>query len=138
MAVTYKDYNTGHPWYYLLGGKILKPKEILVDVKLSGYQGYMAEDILQADKKSEPQRSETLRKIKAEVLANLWCDISSYRKYANQLRKYLLTNNPKYAGRICDDIHTNMSIKHSHIFNDLAHLNFLDNLLTKQKDLFDF
>lgn len=138
MAVTYKDYNTGHPWYYLLGGKVLKPREILVNVKLSGYQGYMADDILQADKKSEPQRSETLRKIKAKVLCDLWQDISRYRECANQLRKYRLTNDPQYAGRICDDIHTAISLKHNHIYNDLAHLNFLDRLLTKQKDLFDF
>ncbi len=131
-------YNSGHPWYYKLGGTVLKPSSILENAKASGYQGYMREDIYQADKKAEPQRSETLRKIKAKVLHDLWSDISRYRECANQLRLYRQTNDPQYAGGVCDDIHTAIGLKHNHIYNDMAHLNLLDNLLNKQKDLFGF
>ncbi|VAX06543.1 hypothetical protein MNBD_ALPHA03-1202, partial [hydrothermal vent metagenome] len=116
----------------------LKPSTILENVKASGYQGYMREDIYQVDKKAEPQRSETLRKIKAKVLHDLWSDISRYRECANQLRLYRQTNDTEYLGGICDDIHTAIGLKHNHIYNDMAHLNLLDNLMNKQKDLFDF
>ena len=98
----------------------------------------MRDNIYQADKKSEPQRSETLRKIKAKVLCDLWSDISCYRECANQLRLYRQANDSEYAGGICDDIHTSIGLKHNHIYNDMAHLVLLDSLLTKQKDLFDF
>lgn len=130
-------YNAGHPWYYIRGGSILKPREISAAVKVRGYQGYMADDIIQADKRPEPQRSEALRSIKANVLKSFWDDLSHYRALATQLRKYRQTNDPKYAGKICDDIHTSISLKHNHIYNDLAHLHFLDDCLSKQKDLFD-
>lgn len=35
-------YNSGHPWYYILGGKVLPPKEILKAVEKTGYEGYCA------------------------------------------------------------------------------------------------
>lgn len=131
-------YNAGHPWYYVLGGSVLRPKEIVIAVKARGYQGYKADDILQADKRPEPQRSEALRSIKANVLKSLWDDLSRYRALAIQLRKYRQTNDPKYAGEICNGIHTSISLKHNHIYNDMAHLHLLDECLGKQKDLFDF
>lgn len=129
-------YNSGHPWYYLLGGTVLKPTEILDRVNAHGYQGYMADDILQADSKPEPQRSEALRSIKTEVLKGFWGSLSRYRELANQLRHYRQTNDPKYAGATCDNVHTNISLKHNHIYNDIAHLQLLEECLTRQKDLF--
>jgi len=36
----------------------------------------------------------------------------------------------------CTDIHTGISLKHNHLYNDFAHLLTLDNLLSKQPDLF--
>lgn len=130
-------YNTGHPWYYKLGGTVLKPSEISNSVKARGYQGYMADDILKTDKRAEPQRSQALHSIKVDVLKSFWDDVSRYRALANQLRKYRITNDPKYAGAVCDDVHTNISLKHNHIYNGLAHLHLLDECLSKQKDLFD-
>ena len=38
----------------------------------------------------------------------------------------------------CNDIHTALSLKHNHLVNNFAHLITLDELLTKQMDLFDF
>ena len=43
-------YNFGHPWYYVLGGEILSPKQIRADVSAGNYQGYMAEEINAVDK----------------------------------------------------------------------------------------
>jgi hypothetical protein len=36
------------------------------------------------------------------------------------------------------DIHMSMSLKHNHIYNQFAHLLTLDELLGRQRDLFDF
>ena len=76
--------------------------------------------------------------MKGRVLTSFWKNLSRYRELANQLRQYRQTNDSRHAGAVCDGIHTNISLKHNHIFNDIAHLLFLDDCLSKQKDLFDF
>lgn len=128
-------YCSGHPWYYNLGGKVLSPKQILESVKASGYQGYMREDIAAADAKAEPQRSELLRALRAKVMDDLARDLSGYRARARELHAFR-----KVQGEPCEpscaDIHTNISLKHNHLFNDFAHLVWLDELLSHQLDLF--
>jgi len=36
----------------------------------------------------------------------------------------------------CHDIHTAMGLKHAHLYNDFAHLIYLENLPDQQQDLF--
>jgi len=79
-------YAPHHPWYYKLGGKVLYPKQIISEVKKSGYRGYMQDDINKADNKIEPQRTEQLKKIRLKVIADLNKDLGIYRKYACDLR----------------------------------------------------
>lgn len=137
MTHSQNGYSSGHPWYYLLGGNILKPKQILKAAIEKDYNGYRADEILRADQQVEPERSEKLRQMKAEILDRLWVDISSYRQYAFQLRKLRRQNNQLTDQLVCKDIHTNISLKHNHIYNDMAHLHLVNNALSKQKDLFD-
>jgi len=37
----------------------------------------------------------------------------------------------------CTDLHSGVSLKHNHLFNDLAHLAELERLIVQQLDLFD-
>ncbi len=138
MTVTYNDYNSGHPWFYKLGGKVPSPKAIRAEAKAAEYQGYMAEDILKACRKPEPRRSETLRLYKEKFLSDLGQDISGYRQYAFKLHMLRNTGNLIYEGAICDDVHTNISLKHSHIYNDFTHLHLLESFMSQQLNLFDF
>jgi len=134
---TFGGYNAGHPWFYFLGGPVLSPKQIQESVRITGYGGYMADDIGQADRKSEPRRSTELRALRDEVRRMLSADISRYREVARELHRYrrdVPTENP---ARSCADVHTAMSLKHNHIFNHFAHLQSLDEALSKQRDLFD-
>ena len=136
--IEYRGYKPGHSWYYKLGGKVLRPKQILAAVKLSGYQGYRLDDIQQADNKPEPQRSAALRNIRQEVLARLISDLSCYRQLACELRDYrALDEADRPEQPICSDIHTGLSLKHNHLYNDFAHLALIDDLLSSQLDLFD-
>ena len=41
-------YSSGHPWYYVLGGKVPSIKKIWEEAKASGYKGYLREDIANA------------------------------------------------------------------------------------------
>ncbi len=133
-----RGYQPGHPWYYKLGGKVLSPKQILATVKSSDYQGYRADDIRQADNKSEPQRSGVLRKLREETLKSLTSDLSCYRIFTCELREYRALDETGLGDHaICSDIHTSMSLKHNHLYNDFAHLNMIDGLLSRQPDLFD-
>ena len=130
------SYRAGHPWYYVLGGTVLKPKEIMEKVKARNYEGYMIEDIRKADNKCEPQRSESLRRIKDRVLEDFWNDLSRYRQCATQLRFYDRILDIVEGESVCAEIHTSISLKYNHLYNDFAHLLKLDALLSKQQDLF--
>ncbi len=134
-----RGYSTGHPWYYYVGAPVLYPKEILEEARKSVtvYRGYMTEDIKALDKRNEPQRSEALRKLRGEVVEKLHLDISRYRELARKLAEYRKRQPPIPAGvSACNDIHTNISLKHNHIYNEFAHLVFIDELLSVQQDLF--
>jgi hypothetical protein len=47
-------------------------------------------------------------------------------------------NDPYEEGPRCAGVHQSVSLKHNHLFNDLAHLRTLAILLDKQRDLFGF
>lgn len=132
-------YSPGHPWHYKLGGAIRTPKQILYAVISSGYQGYMADDIKQAGNKSEPDRSAALRVIRKKALKDLKADLSSYRRFTCELREYRKMDKSEQDSQpLCSDIHTTMSLKYNHLYNDFAHLYYIDILLSQQPDLFGF
>lgn len=133
-----KSYSSGHPWYYKLGGAVLQPKQILVAVKKSSYRGYRLDDIEAADRKSEPARSEALRALRAEEIERIRADLGRYRELACQLREFRKRDGDLYDQPVCADIHTNISLKHNHLVNRFAHLVAIDDLLTRQPDLFGF
>lgn len=132
-------YQPGHPWYFFLGGRIPTPKQIIADVKASKYKGYREDEFLTADRKEEPHRSAALRRIRDEEIQGYRKDLSRYRKLACELRKYRLTQELSKSEDVisCDDIHVNINLKYNHLFNRFAHLLYLDELLSRQPDLFD-
>jgi len=129
-------YNFGHPWYYVLGGEILSPKQIRAEVSARNFQGYMAEEVNAVDNKPEPHRSEALRAFKAKFLKDLAEDISRYRQIARAIRRDRAENPVFIEPDSCDNNHTDISLKYAHIYNDFAHLNFIEYLLAQQGDLF--
>ncbi len=133
-----KAYGAGHCWYYKLGGEILKPKAIIESVKVRNYEGYMASDIQAAEKKPEPQRSEALRVLKDKVIKDYRRDLSRYRELACELRRYRQENGLIDHESCALDLHTSISLKHNHLFNDFGHLLCLDKHLSYQADLFNF
>jgi hypothetical protein len=136
LSQTRFQYSTGHPWYYLLGGRILTLKQIREATRYSQYHGYMRDDIAALDKLSEPRRSAKLRSLRVKVIADLRRDISGYRKRALELHRYRVCHPVPSQPISAADIHTNISLKHNHLVNDFAHLIYLDDLLGKQGDLF--
>lgn len=133
---THNDYSSGHPWYYFLGGAVLSPRQIQEAVRQSGYQGYLGDEIALAAKKSEPKRSQSLRVLRARAVSELKRDLSGYRRRALELHRHRAINTTPEQPVSCDDIHTNISLKHNHLTNDFAHLTYLDALLNQQGDLF--
>lgn len=130
-------YSAGHPWYYRLGGAVLYPKQIREEARSRGYRGCSEARIEAADQKAEPNRSEALRKLQARAKDDLVSDLGMYRKGALKLyrvRQGLESDSES----ICDNVHMMMALKHNHIYNDFAHLLYIDELLSQQPDLFDF
>ncbi len=128
--MTYEDipYSSGHPWYYVLGGHIPSIKEIRLEVRATAYKGYLAGEISKAF-----GNDAKLRSIKDDVEAALKKDISQYRQCAFQLYQYRKT--AKESEPVCDAVHVSVSLKRNHIYNELAHLDYI-NELTPQLSLF--
>lgn len=131
-------YEPGHPWYYLLGGKPPTPKEILEATRHSGYRGYAHERLMALDKLAEPKRSQSLRAERDKFRSNLHRDIRRYRACTRQLRRTVTIIRDGESPISCDDVYSALSLKHNHMVNNFGHLILLDELLSKQKDLFDF
>jgi len=132
-----EGYASGHPWYYLRGGTVPTPKQIQAEAIASDYCGYMADDIRKIDKMSEPRRSEKLRELQTKFKADLVSDLSRYRKVVRELHHQRKTNRIIDVPVCCSDVHTAMSLKNAHLYNDFAHLHFIEGLLGKQLDLFE-
>ena len=127
-----KTYSTGHPWYYVLGGKILSLKEILKEVNEAPNKGYLETEI---DKASG--NNAKLQELKTKALSRLSDDISRYRQCALELHRYRKTLPENYKP-ICKEIHTSMGLKRNHIFNEFANLKHIEDLQAHQPTLFDF
>ena len=128
-------YSAGHPWYYVLGGDIPRIKQIRDHAAFRSFRGYLAEDIETANKLPEPKRTETIEALRSSVNKALQDDISRYRRAAQELRAFRDCDGAKITELICVDIHVALSLKFNHLFNDFAHLHYLDSL-PKQLDLF--
>lgn len=134
---TVGGYREGHPWYYVLGGEPPKLKEIREAAVTSGYRGCREEAILKADHMPEPKRSETLRCYRTRALEDLDRDIRVFRKCGRDLRRFQREPYDTSERPRCLDVHVAMSLKYNHLYNDFAHLKLLDELLSRQRDLFD-
>ncbi len=131
------NYESGHPWYYYLGGKILTPKNILENAKLSNYQGYLENDVKKFDLLDEPKRTQKFNELFRNELFELKRNLSLYRKYVLEISLRRKNNLIGENEPICDDIYMSMSLKHNHIFSNFRHLILLESF-QKQMDLFDF
>lgn len=133
----HEGYSSGHSWYYRLGGKPLFPKQIREETRASGYRGYAESDIEAADGLTEPRRSQKLRGLQARFRADLRRDLSRYRECVRLLRAYRVAHGDAPFEDIQTDLHLAVSLKHNHLVNDFAHLIWLEDLLSRQRDLFD-
>lgn len=126
-------YGAGHPWYNVLGGKSLTPKQILADVLRTKYRGYNREEIAIADARCEPRRSQDLRHLRATALQRVRKDLAGYRRAIFSVHEHRW----ECGARECADAHVSAALKHNHVFNELAHLVWIDELLSQQLDLFE-
>jgi hypothetical protein len=131
-------YNPSHPWYYRQGGQIQTPREIMEEVRESGYKGYNYDAIERTDRMEEPRRSETLRALRQKYRSCYKRDVARYRKYAFQLKMARKNGTPLDVNSINNDVCLNLGLKASHLTNDFAHLIKIEERLSRQGDLFDF
>lgn len=127
------DYSNGHPWYYVRGGQPLTPKQILEEVREEGYRGYNRDEIALAASRCEPRRSQDLRALRRRHLDRLRFDLSGYRRAVRDLHTHRETNTELK----CHEVHVSIGLKMSHLYNEFGHLVWIDELLSRQLDLFD-
>lgn len=134
--LSYQGYGAGHPWYYFLGGRVPKLKDIKNSVHSDGYEGYLADEIKALGRKHEPQRTRAINAMRSKLIDDLRRDISIYRRCVRELRQYR-QEHPERKCATCAEIHTSMSLKHNHIYNGFANLRTLKMLPEQQLDLFE-
>lgn len=125
-------YHPSHPWYYLLGGSVLRPASIKALAVSTGYGGYRADEIASADRLPEPKRGRRLAAIKAEVLADLKRDVGRYRHLVCRLRQRRIAQGIPVNPVSSDDLDTALSLKFAHTYNGYAHLVTLERLDARQ------
>ena len=130
-------YSPGHPWYYVLGGDVLYPKQILENVELDNDLYISFNEIAKADQKEEPFRSEALRKLREKNAQFLQSDLQRYREVVRELSAFRNQFEANSSGLTCESVHVNVSLKHNHVYYHLKYLKTLNNLLSVQPDLFD-
>lgn len=84
----HRGYSPGHSWYYKEGGKPLYPKQIRDDVIASGYRGYDEADITAMAQRTEPKRSNSLRRHRKQIIERLSEDLSRYREVVRELHAH--------------------------------------------------
>lgn len=125
------SYSSGHPWYYVFRGEVLSIKQIWKLVHASSYKGSNEENISRLYG-NDPK----LKVMKEEVLSSLSKNISRYRQLALSLHRYRLKASKNQQEPSCEDVHVGMSLKYNHIYNDLAHLTYIEKQLSGQLELF--
>jgi hypothetical protein len=131
-------YHPSHPWYYVLGGPVFRPRAVKALVGITKYGGYRADEIACANRLAEPQRSRRLATIKAEVLADLKRDLSRYRHLACRLRARQINEGVPSHPTCADNLDTALSLKFAHVYNGYAHLVALEGLYDQQQLAWDF
>lgn len=76
------------------------------------------------------------RKLKVEAEQVYRKDLSRYRELALELSRKRRNEQTTEWRRACQDIHVDLSLKHNHLYNDLAHLIQIKERLSRQMDLF--
>ncbi len=132
----YDGYHPGHPWYYVRGGTCPGPKTIMKNVIATGYRGSCRDSIDATNRLAEPVRTRRLKKLRLQYQQGLENDLVRYRQYVRQINRLRRTGQVDHDPVSCDDIHMSLSLKHNHIYNDLAHLRAIDAIFAEQLDLF--
>ncbi len=136
MTAPSLSYTPGHPWYYVLGGEPLALEEIKQRAIASGYQGYCFDRIEKADRLAEPKRSQVLRQMRAGFMEQLEKNTSQYQECMATLKVYH-ENTRAHDQPACADVHTSISLKYNHLYNDYAILHQLEERVSCQRDLFE-
>lgn len=133
----HQGYDSGHCWYYRLGGKILTLTEIRKSVEGGTYAGYLAGDIEKIANKKEPKRSQDARALRTHIEDELARDARMYVEAGNRVRYRRRWLGPyQDEVRLFDEPFTAISLKHNHLYNGFANLRTLDNLTNQQMELF--
>jgi len=135
---TQGGYDSGHVWYYYLGGRLMFPSEIRAEVEQGDYEGYLADKIREADEKPEPARSRALRDMQADLERALLSDAKRYRQVCQRVRyrRRWLGPWPDEARDMWDEPNTAAMLKHNHLFNGFANLRTIAKLSERQLELF--
>lgn len=131
-------YDTGHCWYYRLGGRILKPEEIVDRARGEEAHKRFVQDYSRFDRMEEPRRSNELKAEQQAVERNMQDDIDRYLECVAEVERLRIFIGPEpydWFKQTYQEPYTAISLKHNHISYNAAKLRAL-RTFQQQGDLF--
>ena len=133
-------YDSGHPWYWYLGGAIPTVEDIRKEAEKSA-RGYLQYEIEKLATKPEPRRSRDIQKMREDVEEGLKRSLKQYSHYCNRVRYRRRWQGPWEDQNmdIWREPNQNACLVHNHLHNaygNLAHLDQIGRASNEQLTLF--
>jgi hypothetical protein len=132
------SYDSGHPWYYKLGGRILTPEEIIDQARNDLAKRHFVQQYAKFDRMDEPRRSieiaETIKSIEYVMQAY----IARYLECVAEIKTLRTVFGPWPFDQVKEtynEPNTAISLRHNHISYAAAQIKALRSFQT-QGDLF--
>jgi hypothetical protein len=131
-------YDSGHPWYYKLGGRILQTSEIVDQANSNLDRIAIVQQYDKFDKMEEPRRSIEIKRAVKAIDHGMKIDIIRYLECVAELEKLRTVFGPwpyDPVKEIYNEPNTAISLKHNHISYAAAKIKAIKTFQT-QGDLF--
>lgn len=131
-------YDTGHCWYYRLGGKILSVSEIIEAARGKEAHAHFVQSFSKLDRMEEPQRSEEIRKRIEIIEKSMKSDAEIYQGCVDEINRLRTVFGPEpydWFKETYNEPTTAIMLKHNHISYAAGQIRALRSL-QKQGDLF--
>lgn len=131
-------YDTGHCWYYRLGGRILSVAEIKDNARGEDAHAHFVSSYAKIDRMKEPERSAEITSQITSIERSMKRDADRYLDFVKEiehLRTFIGPQPYDWAKETYNEPHTGISLKHNHISYGAAQIRALKSMQV-QGDLF--
>jgi hypothetical protein len=132
------SYDSGHPWYYKQGGRILTPEEIIDQARNDLAKRHFVQQYAKFDRMEDPRRSIEIAEAIKAIEHGMQLHITRYLECVKELETLRTVFGPwpyDWVKETYNEPNLSVSLKHNHISYSAAQIKALRSFQT-QGDLF--